>query len=140
MSTNQKVLTVHMAVGLDLIVSKTSLHASKYDIEATPVGIQAKSRASGRVIVIPYSNVRGFELLPESGVMIKNSANARTEQAMKEAHEAMVKRGEPIHQAVAAPVVDEAQAMLDAQEARANAKRLMREQSKSKLEAEAVKK
>jgi len=84
MSNNQKVLVAHMAIGIDLIGSKTSLHNSKYDIIATPTGIEAKSRASGRTIVIPYSNVRGFELLPEDGAVIKSSASARTEAALKE--------------------------------------------------------
>lgn len=65
--TNLKVKVVHMAVGLDLIGSKTSLTSGKnYDIEATSIGIKVLSKASNRTIVIPYANVKGFELLPES--------------------------------------------------------------------------
>lgn len=58
-----------MAIGIDLIGSKTSMAASKtVELEATPVGIKMYSHGSKRTIVIPYANVKGFELMPEPAV------------------------------------------------------------------------
>jgi hypothetical protein len=91
---NPKVKSVHMAIGLDLIGSKTSLDYSKYDIEATAIGIKAQSRNTGRTIIIPYSNCKGFELMPEGGMgSIKAPAQARADQAMREARADEAKRG-----------------------------------------------
>jgi hypothetical protein len=62
-----KVKVVHMAIGLDLIGSKTSLSSGKnYDITANAIGIRAFSKGTGRVIMIPYTNIKGFELMPEA--------------------------------------------------------------------------
>ena len=62
-----RVKTVQLAVGLDLIGSKTSLQSGKnYEITATALGIKAVSKGSNRIIVIPYPNVKGFELFPET--------------------------------------------------------------------------
>ena len=55
-----------MAIGLDLIGSKTSLASGRnYDIVATSLGIKVFSKASKRTVVIPYANIKGFELMPE---------------------------------------------------------------------------
>lgn len=54
----------HMVVGVDLIGAKTSLAASKnMELEVTPLGIKASSRATGRTVLIPWTNIKGAELL-----------------------------------------------------------------------------
>lgn len=53
----------HMVVGVDLIGSKTSMAASKtLVLELTPMGVRAVSSNSGRIILIPYTNIKGIEL------------------------------------------------------------------------------
>lgn len=60
-----KVRAMQLAIGVDLIGSKMSMAASKnIDLEATPIGIRMFSKASNRTVIIPYSNVKGFELEP----------------------------------------------------------------------------
>lgn len=133
--SNPKVKTVHMAIGVDFIGSKTSLDHQKYDMEATTIGIKATSRASGRVIVLPYSNVKGFELLPENGVGTGRShAAARTEQALKEARALSAKNQQVANQpqAPAAPVLsdeEQAEAAKEARKAAREKARLVAEQS-----------
>ena len=62
---NPRVKTVHLAIGVDLLGSKTSLSAKRgTSLEMTAIGIKAHSDGSGRTVVIPYSNVKGFELFP----------------------------------------------------------------------------
>jgi hypothetical protein len=132
MSSNNKILVVHMAVGLDLIGSKTSLHDSKYDIEATSIGVKATSRTSGRTIVIPYSNVKGFEMKPDDGVVTKSSSASRTAQALAEARNVPVAQ---VHRELAekeqAAQLSEAQQAEQAKAARQAAR------AKAKAEAEA---
>lgn len=61
-----KVKTVHLAVGVDLIGSKTSLQGGRnYELTANAIGIRALSKATGRVIFIPYTNVKAFEQMPD---------------------------------------------------------------------------
>jgi len=126
---NPKVLVVHLAIGLDIIGSKTSLHTKGYDIEATSIGIKAKSRVSNRVVIIPYANVRGFELIPESGVTLKNSASARTEQALAESHAILKKQGIKVKPQEVLPVLSEEVQMQMANDARAKARQMAREQA-----------
>lgn len=122
--SNPKVLVVHFAIGIDIIGSKTSLHNSKYDIEATAIGICATSRSTNRIIVVPYSNVKGFELVPEGGLQnIKAPAQQRAEAAMAEARADMTRRGEEfvdLHadDAEKAPVLSEAEQKAQADAAR----------------------
>lgn len=53
-----------MVVGVDLIGSKMSMAASKtLQLEVTPLGIKATS-AKGRVVLIPWTNIKGCELYP----------------------------------------------------------------------------
>lgn len=67
MSDNPKVKAFHMALGVDLIGSATSMHSSaNVSLEATSVGIRMYSKRSNRTIVIPYSNVKGFELFTDT--------------------------------------------------------------------------
>lgn len=62
--TTSRVKVCQLAVGLDLIGSKMSLVSGKnYELEATGIGIRVHSKSTGRVIVIPYSNVKGFEFV-----------------------------------------------------------------------------
>lgn len=64
-ATPKKVLckAFHMVVGVDLIGSKTSLSTSKnMELEVTPLGIKAYSKNSGRLVLIPWTNIKGAEL------------------------------------------------------------------------------
>lgn len=54
----------HLYAGLDLIGSKTSIHSRDAEIEVTPIGLKICSKKTKRVILIPYANVKGCELLP----------------------------------------------------------------------------
>lgn len=57
----------HMAIGVDLIGSKTSMAASKtMELEVTPLGIKCASKNSGRLVLIPWPNIKGVELYPET--------------------------------------------------------------------------
>lgn len=68
-STKNRVKAFHMAIGVDLIGSKTSMAESRtMQLEATAIGIKMTSKNSGRIVVIPYSNVKGFELYPEEEI------------------------------------------------------------------------
>lgn len=54
----------HMVVGVDLIGAKTSLSTSKnMELEVTPLGIKAYSKNSNRTVLIPWTNIKGAELL-----------------------------------------------------------------------------
>lgn len=56
-----------MAIGCDLIGSKMSMAASKtLDLELTPVGVKASSKNSGRIMIIPFANIKGIEMMKES--------------------------------------------------------------------------
>lgn len=60
----------HMAIGVDLIGSKTSMAASAnttmelYPADR-PVGVLVHSRKSDRTILIPLTNIKGMELFTE---------------------------------------------------------------------------
>lgn len=62
---SRKVKVVQLLSGLDLVGSKLSFAASR-NIELTelPHGVQVYSRGSNRTIVIPYSNLKGYECFP----------------------------------------------------------------------------
>lgn len=65
---NNKVKAFQMAIGCDLIGSKMSMAASRtLELELLPVGVKAYSKNSGRVIVIPFGNIKGIEMFPEDG-------------------------------------------------------------------------
>jgi hypothetical protein len=55
---------VHLYAGLDLIGSKTTVSNRDAEIEVTPIGMRMKSKKTKRVILLPWSNVKGAELLP----------------------------------------------------------------------------
>lgn len=55
---------VHLAVGVDLLGSKTSLVSKKGNtLEVTNLGVVATSGVNGRKLLIPYTNVKALELL-----------------------------------------------------------------------------
>lgn len=60
------VKSFQMVVGVDLIGSKMSMSASK-NIELIDTGnaVVAYSKNTNRIIKIPYTNIKGIELLPE---------------------------------------------------------------------------
>lgn len=65
---NDKVLasSVHLGLGVDLLGSKTSLNSKRgNELEVTALGVKAKSQKTGRVVLIPWANIKGIELMPE---------------------------------------------------------------------------
>jgi hypothetical protein len=57
---------VHLYAGLDLIGSKTSVSNRDAEIEVTLVGMVMTSRKTKKVILLPWSNIKGAELMPET--------------------------------------------------------------------------
>jgi hypothetical protein len=52
-----------MVVGCDLIGSKMSMASSKnVEIDVTALGAIARSKASNRTILIPWTNIKGLEI------------------------------------------------------------------------------
>ena len=67
MAKSNKVLSkvVHLYAGVDLIGSKTTINYKEAEIEVTPIGMRVISKKTGRIILIPFSNVKGAELFPQ---------------------------------------------------------------------------
>jgi hypothetical protein len=64
---SKSVKTVHLAIGVDLLGSRTSLQSGpNTELTELPHGIEAFSKATGRRVVIPFSNIRGYEYTPEA--------------------------------------------------------------------------
>lgn len=57
---------MHLYSGLELIGSKTSVHAREAELEVTPVGCKMTSKKTGRTILVPYANIKGLELFAEA--------------------------------------------------------------------------
>lgn len=57
--------TVQLYAGLDLIGSKQSVHCKTALLEVTPMGVKMTSKKTNRVILLPWSNIKGCELMPE---------------------------------------------------------------------------
>lgn len=57
---------VHLYSGLELIGSKTTVTQKESEIEVTPIGLKLRSKKTKRIILLPWSNVKGVELLPEA--------------------------------------------------------------------------
>lgn len=53
----------HLYAGLDLIGSKTSISNKHADMTEELHGIKMVSRGTNRTVVIPWSNIKGYELL-----------------------------------------------------------------------------
>lgn len=69
MAPKNKVLAkvVHLYAGLDLIGSKSTISQRDAEIEVTPIGMRMISKKTKRIILIPWANVKGAELLPHTG-------------------------------------------------------------------------
>ena len=66
---------VNFQVGVTSLGSKLSLQASKNnELEVTAYGVKATSHTTGRVVLIPYSNITGIELIPEPGTVVAKPA------------------------------------------------------------------
>lgn len=60
----RKIKSFQMAVSVDLIGSKMSMSSSKnLSLVELVHGIEMKSKASARTVIIPWSNVKGYEVL-----------------------------------------------------------------------------
>lgn len=67
------VKTVQIHAGLDLIGSRLSVQAKKGNVlTEEAMGIRIVSGETGRVVVIPYANVKGYELLLEKDAAPQN--------------------------------------------------------------------
>lgn len=63
-STKLLAKTVQLGIGVDLLGSMMSLNCTRgNELEVTPIGIKASSKKTGRVVLIPWANVRGVELM-----------------------------------------------------------------------------
>lgn len=61
-----RVKVFHMHEGLDLIGSTKSIMSSDRAILwLLPYGVKMYSKKTGRIIIVPFSNIRGLELLNE---------------------------------------------------------------------------
>lgn len=56
---------VHLYAGLDLVGSKQTISSRDAELEITPIGVKMVSRKTKRVVLLPWSNVKGCELLVE---------------------------------------------------------------------------
>lgn len=61
--TAPDVKIIHMYAGLDLIGSKTSVDCKRADIYELAHGLLVVSKENKRKVVIPYNNIKGYELL-----------------------------------------------------------------------------
>lgn len=61
----------HLHSGLDLIGAKTSMNHRVAEMEATPLGVMIVSKKTKRRILVPWANVKGCELMPEPGEVVK---------------------------------------------------------------------
>jgi hypothetical protein len=60
------VKTVHLYAGLDLIGSKTTLSHKDAELELIyATGLRVTSRKTKRVVLLPFSNIKGIELFSD---------------------------------------------------------------------------
>lgn len=66
--TKPKVLAkvLQLYAGLDLVGSKMSMNNRDAELEVTPIGMKVTSIKTKRIILIPWANIKGVELLPQS--------------------------------------------------------------------------
>ncbi len=62
-ATTATVKHVQMHAGVDLLGSKTSVHSGNSHIYEADKGLVVVGKKTGRKVVIPYNNIRGYELL-----------------------------------------------------------------------------
>ena len=53
---------MHLYSALELMAAKTSVQAAGSEMEVTPLGVKVTSRKNGRLILVPWSNIKGLEL------------------------------------------------------------------------------
>lgn len=56
--------TVQLYAGLDLIGSKMSVSYKTAELEVTPLGVKMHSKKTKRNVLIPWTNIKGCELMP----------------------------------------------------------------------------
>ena len=61
--TKPTVKVAQFHVGIDLLGSKTSAHSKDSDIYELPNAVLLHSKKTKRIVVVPFTNVRGYELL-----------------------------------------------------------------------------
>lgn len=68
MAKSPKILckTIQIHAGLDLIGSKMSLSHKTTELEVTAIGVRVFSKKTKRIVIIPWGNIKGAELLPGS--------------------------------------------------------------------------
>lgn len=73
-----KIKSAHLGLGLDLLGSKTSMQSNprrgstvevwfEKDSKGNehPIGLKAISGINGRIVAVPWANIKGLEILPE---------------------------------------------------------------------------
>lgn len=59
--------SIQLAVACDLVGSQMSMSASRgTELVVTPLGVKMTSGKTGRVVLIPWPNIKGCELFPEA--------------------------------------------------------------------------
>lgn len=56
---------VQLYAGLDMIGAKTSVHMRDAELEVIAQGIKMTSKKTKRVVLLPWSNIKGAELVPQ---------------------------------------------------------------------------
>ena len=54
---------VHLYAGLDLIGSQSTVNHKNARLEVTPIGVKMTSKKTNRIVLLPWSNIKGCELL-----------------------------------------------------------------------------
>lgn len=72
---NLKVKTIQFAVGIDLLGSKLTLSSKGNQSELIDLGnaVVAVSHSNGRVVKIPYTNLKGIEYFSDPAKEIKKA-------------------------------------------------------------------
>jgi hypothetical protein len=71
---------VQLYAGLDLIGSKQTVNSKDAELEVTPVGVKMTSKKTKREILLPWSNIKGVELIvvqERKGMSSEESQNAQ---------------------------------------------------------------
>lgn len=55
--------SVELGIGLTMLGNRTTLNANTEELEVTALGIRATGKTK-RVVLIPWANIRGVELIP----------------------------------------------------------------------------
>lgn len=62
-ANKELVQVMHLYAGLELIGSKSSVNAKEALMWVTPMGVKMISKKSRRKILVPWSNIKGAELV-----------------------------------------------------------------------------